>query len=553
MDRSGDRLISSHSSQIAWRLGWLIAGLVPVIFLSVFFVAPTATLVLRGFHDETGWTLAGLGHVFGAARTWRIVWFTLSSATVATLACLALGIPGAYALYRIRFRGQSALRVVASVPFVLPTVVVGVAFGVLLDGLGSQGSYAAIIAAMVFFNYSVIVRTTGTMWARLDRRIPEAAQALGAGPVRSLLTVTLPALGPAIAAGAALVFLFNSTAFGIVMVLGGSRYSTIETEIWYQTTQLLNLPAAAALSVAQLVVVALTLALTNALQRRSRGAAALHEQRPRAMSWASDGFAVGLTGLVVIGLIAPMAALVVGSLQRRGEFTLANYTDLASSAGLVVPIPILNAAWNSLWIAAVSAAISVTLGSLVSLVATRRPRSAGARWALRGIEGLFLLPLGVSAVTLGFGYLITLNQPPLDLRSSLILVPIAQALVALPLVVRTLMPALMALDVRQLEAARTLGSSPWQVLRRIEFPMLARGLGIAVGFAVATSLGEFGATSFLARPDEPTLPIVIYRLISSPGAHNYQVALAAATVLAGLTATVMALAESARAKGVSAW
>jgi thiamine transport system permease protein len=87
----------------------------------------------------------------------------------------------------------------------------------------------------------------------------QAARALGASPWRAFRTVTLPALTPALASAASLVFLFCASAFGIVMVLGGVRIRTIETEIWYQTTQLLDLGAAAALSITQLVVVTLCL------------------------------------------------------------------------------------------------------------------------------------------------------------------------------------------------------------------------------------------------------------------------------------------------------
>lgn len=91
------------------------------------------------------------------------------------------------------------------------------------------------------------------------------------------------------------------------------------------------------------------------------------------------------------------------------------------------------------------------------------------------------------------------------------------------------------------------------MLRRIELPHLARGLGLAVGFAFATSLGEFGATSFLARPDNPTLPVLIFRAFGRPGADNYGIALAASVVLAGLAGITMALAERVRPKEVATW
>lgn len=548
---------------MAGRIAWVVAGAIPAAFLAVFFLAPVANLVLRGFHDGDAWSLAGFSEVFSAPRTWRILWFTLSTAGLATVLCVALGLPGAYLLYRCRFRGRGVVRAIVAVPFVLPTVVVAVAFGSLFNPGGLlaflqlKESYVAILLALCFFNVAVVVRTTGSMWARLDPRLGEASQTLGASPIRTLFTIILPALGPAIAAGASLVFLFCSTAFGIIMVLGGVKYSTLETEIWYQTTQLLDLRSAAALSVTQLVIVSATLLVSNALQRRTQQVLALHvdDSPEQPVSLRRDWFAITVTGLVVsFLLVLPMANLVVRSLRREGHWSLQNYANLATTGGSgALTVPVSHALWNSVWIAAAACAIAVTLGVLVSLVASRRPRTRGGRRGIALLEGAFLLPLGVSAVTVGFGYLITLNRPPLDLRSSLILIPIAQALVALPLVVRSLLPALRAIDPHQLEAARALGSNSWQVLRRIELPHLLRGLGLAVGFALATSLGEFGATSFLSRPDNPTLPVVIFRLFGRPGADNYGMALAASALLACLTGLVMAVAERARPMGVSTW
>lgn len=525
---------------LARRAAWVAIGLVPAVFLAVFFVWPAATLVARGFHDGTSWTLEGFRRVMGSPRTGRAVGFTLFSATAATLLTLLLGLPGAYLLYRTRFRGQAALRAVVSVPFVLPTVVVGVAFASLFRALDDP--LAAILLAMVFFNYSVVVRTVGSMWARLDPRLAQAAAALGAGPLRVFATVTLPALAPAVASAGALVFLFCAASYALVMVLGGNAYTTVETEIWFHTTQLLDLPGAAALSIVQLVVVTLSLGASTALTRHT--ALALRDEATVAFSWRRDGAAAVVTGLVVLGLIAfPLVGLVHRSLTVGGR-GLHNYTGLGAEG-------VWRALGTSVTTALAATAIALALGVAVALIASRRPAGPGGQRALGVVEGAFLLPLGVSAVTVGFGYLITLNRPPLDLRSSIVLIPLAQALVAVPLVVRTLLPPLRALDVRQLEAARALGSGPWQVLARIELPHLFRGLGLAAGFALATSLGEFGATSFLARPDNPTLPVLIFRLTGRPGWDNHGMALAACVVLAGLTAITMAAAERFRPKGVS--
>ncbi|RPF26543.1 ABC transporter permease [Georgenia muralis] len=554
---------------------WALAAAVPLAFLAVFFAWPVLALVGRGFVADGGVDLGGFAEVFSRPRTWRILGLTLAQAALGTAGSLLLGVPGAYLLYRTRFPGRAALRAFVTVPFVLPTVVVGVAFRSLLaEGgplgfLGLDGTFAAIVLALVFFNYAVVVRTVGGMWERLDPRAEQAARALGASPARALRTVTLPALAPAIASAASVVFLFCATAFGVVLVLGGLRFGTIETEIWVQTTQFLDLRAAAVLSVVQLLVVALALgvaARTRAGQERAlrlgAAAAAAHplrvlERDPRGR-WrpGPDLLPAGVTAVVVAGLLAlPLLGLLVRSFRTPGGgWGLENYVNLGTTGGPgTLSVTVWEATANSVRVAVDATVLAVVVGTLVALVVSRRPRSRSGRRAVGVLDALFMLPLGVSAVTVGFGFLITLDRPPLDLRSSLVLVPVAQAVVAVPMVVRTVLPVLRAIDPRLREAAATLGAGPARVLATVEGPFLVRSLGLAVGFAFAISLGEFGATSFLARPDRPTLPVVIFRLIGRPGAESYGMAMAAAVVLAVLTASVMALAERLRTAEATPW
>ena len=208
---------------------------------------------------------------------------------------------------------------------------------------------------------------------------------------------------------------------------------------------------------------------------------------------------------------------------------------------------------NSWRVAVDATLLAMLLGVLVSLAVSRRPRARSGRRAVALLDSVFMLPLGVSAVTLGFGFLVTLDRPPLDLRSSAVLVPIAQAMVALPLVVRTLVPVLRSLEPRQRQAAASLGASPLRVALSVDLPVLWRPLLAATGFAFAVSLGEFGATSFLARPENPTLPVVIYQLVSRPGDQNFGMALAASVVLGLVTVAVMAAVERLRLGSVGAF
>ncbi|MGO0577020.1 ABC transporter permease [Ornithinimicrobium panacihumi] len=533
-------------------------ALVPIAFLAVFFVLPVGGMLGRGFFPDGQLDLSGVPDVFGRARTLRVLWFTLWSALAGTFLTLGMGLPVAFALYRLRFPGRALLRAAVVMPFVLPTVVVGVMFRSLLSKggplgfLGWDGTCVPILMAFVFFNLAVVVRTVGGMWEGLDRRAEESAAALGANPWQVWRTVTLPALAPAVVSAATLVFLFCSTAFGVVLTLGGLRYGTIETEIYLLTTQFLDLQGAAVLSMVQLVAVAAMLFV--AARTRARRETSVKRVGARAAARPPrrhDLPALAVTLLAVVFILLPVGSLIVRSFRVGDAWSLRHYRALTDpDATPALRVSVTEAVENSLRTAIDATVLAIVLGLIVSIVVSRRPGAAGWRRVISSLDAAFMLPLGISAVTVGFGFLITLDRPPLDLRSSPVLVPIAQAMVALPLVVRTLAPVLRSIDPRQREAAAALGATPWRAAWTTEAPVLTRPLLAATGFAFAVSLGEFGATSFLARPDRPTVPVIIYQLISRPGADHLGMALAASVVLSLLTVTVMGLVERLRVGSV---
>ena len=540
--------------------GVAVLAALPLLALAVFFVLPVAGMVGRGFVTDGRLDVGGVFEVLTRPRVHRVLWFTVWSAGLATIGTLVLGLPVAFVLYRLRFRGRGLLRAFVLTPFVMPTVVVGVAFRTLLassgplGGLGLDGTPVAIIAAMVFFNLAVVVRTVGSLWEGLDRRREEAAAALGASPVQVLRTVTLPALTPGIVSAASVVFLFCATAFGVVLTLGGVRYATVETEIYLLTTQLLDLQGAAALSVLQLVVVGLLLYAAQRTRTSRETVLDRAREHETTRSPARRDLPVLAVTALALGLVAaPLVTLVLRSLRVGDGWGLDHYRDLTTTGGDALLVPASTALANSWRVAVDATLLAMLLGVLVALVVSHRPHGHVERRALSVLDSVFMLPLGVSAVTLGFGFLVTLDRPPLDLRSSAVLVPIAQAMVALPLVVRVLVPVLRSLDPRQRQAAASLGASPVRVALTVDLPVIWRPLLAATGFAFAVSLGEFGATSFLARPDRPTLPVVIYQLVSRPGEQNFGMALAASVLLGLVTVGVMALVERLRIGPVKAF
>ena len=513
---------------------------IPLAFLAIFFVYPVGTILGRGLWPGGELDFSPVGDVFGNAGLRSVAWFTLWQAAVSTVLTLVAALPAAYVIARVRFPGRSLVRALVTVPFVLPTVVVGSAF----LALGIHESLGAVFLAHVFFNYAVVVRAVGGLWSHLDPRQEEAARVLGAGRARAFLTVTLPALKPAIFAAAGIVFLFTFTSFGVILILGGPGRATLETEIYRQTAQLLDLRTAAALSLVQLAAVVALLVVTGRLQGRRAVAINLRPEAegvraPRTTGERAFVIATLLGTAALLGV--PLGVLIARSFDTAGGRGLGFYRALGElHAGSVLFVEPVEAIVNSLEYAVLATVLAVAIGGIAAFAIARSKRG-------RALDTALALPLGVSAVTVGFGFLIALDEPPFDLRSSWVLIPIAHALVAIPFVVRIAAPVLRSIDPRLREAASVLGASPRRVWREVDLPVAARAFLVAAGFAFAISLGEFGATVFIARPDRPTLPVIVFRLLGQPGAENFGAAMAASTILMALTLGAVLSIERLRA------
>lgn len=507
--------------------------LAPAVFFALFFAYPLIQILAESFKRSEGGLVEFLV-VLRDPMLRKVAMFTFWQAAISTLITILVALPGANLMARHSFGSKRLLRALITVPFVLPTVVVATAFW----GLTGSGSWLEqsfgwslgrgiwpILLAHVFFNYSVVVRIVGSYWSQLDPAMEEAAETLGASWFRKFIWVTLPRLLPALGAAGSLVFLFTFTSFGIVLLLGDITSSTLEVEIHRQILFLFDLPTAAVLALLQMAFVVVILAVQSSLESRlvkAHSSPVLRNlTRPRRSKLFWN------VAFMLVGVVTPLAVLVERSLSTGDGYGLRYYRALGKSRrGTTLFISPLEAVRNSLWIATQATAIALALGFLVAagLVGLR---SRTKVWA----SALMLVPLGTSAVTLGFGMLIAFDESPFNFRSQSWLVPVAQALIASPFVVRVMLPMWTSIRSNLADAAAVLGASPWMTFLHVELPLLLRGIVVATGFAFAVSLGEFGATVFLARSSEPTVPVAIFRFLSRPGELNFGQAMALSTIL----------------------
>ena len=545
----------SNFSVPSW-LRRLFLWLLPLTFLIIFFFLPLSRILGLSF-DFAAFTSENLRIAYSALR------FTFYQAILSTLITLILGLPSAHLFARYDFRGKSLLRALTAVPFMLPTVVVAAGFNSLLGPRGLvhnifpstnfqfTGTLTAILVAHVFYNTTIVIRVVGSSLSSLDPRLERSARSLGADSFRVWWNVILPILRPAILASSLLVFLFDFTSFGVILLLGGSQFATLEVQIYLQTVRLFNLPLAALLAVIQLICtitvsVLYTRVATRSTTQTAPRSEASNLRKPKTLQ--QKLFVSLFSILLAAFFILPLASLPVRSLSRleadrgqRGEvqygFTTDYYTELfINRRGSVFYVPPIRATFNSLAYAGATVALSLLLGFPAAFALAKPTRLE------RILDPLVMLPLGSSAVMLGLGFILAYGR----WLTSPLLVPFAHTLVALPFVIRALQPAIASIPQRLRQAAASLGASPFEVWKTIDLPILRRATLAASTFAFTISLGEFGATLLISRPEYPTIPVAIERFLSQPGGLNYGQAMAMASILMLLTTVSILFIEKIR-------
>lgn len=526
----------------------------PVFALLAVFLAYPLEEILRVSFARSG----GLGPLFEDAYYLERAWFTVWQAGLSATVTVMVAVPLAWVFACHDFPGKRTVESFLMVPFVLPTIVVAVAFTALIGPRGAinealmqlpgvaeppirlLNTLAAIILAHVFYNVAFSARIISTGWRAIDTTTEDASAMLGAGPASRFVHVTLPMLRNAILAAWSLSFLFCFTSFGVVLILGGPRFSTIETEIYRESLFLFRLPVAAALALAQIVVTFAVIGVNTRLQRDLgwRGGV----RRPAHFTWRSALAASGVLVLVAAFTLAPLAALLERSFHAGDGYSLRYYQMLDDNVrGQVLFVAPLEAVRNSMIFALLTVLVAVPLGTLAA-VGTVRARSTLA-------EAIIQAPLGVSAVTLGLGFLITFDESPLNLRGSPTLVVIAHTLIATPFVARTIAARLRSLDPSLRDAAAMLGASPVGAFVKVELPLLSGAVAVSAVLSFATSMGEFGATLLIARPEYPTIPVAVFRYLGQPGATNVGQALAMSSILMSVTAAGFFLIDRLTSSG----
>ncbi len=513
----------SRVENLLQTIGENIVAIAALLLILCVLVYPVALVILSGLSpNPLGIFLAAINS--SASQ----ILFTIGQAALSTALAVAIGLPGAVLITRLRFRGRTVARAAILVPFVLPPIVVVVGFlrmfgsGGFLDVfimwiLGTSESVlnlasglVGIILAHAFYNIPLVILMVSASLERLSQEVEESAEILGASRIQKLYRITYPQVRASILASAILVFLFCFMSFPIVLALGGGSLMTIEVLIW-KAFRFFEYGEASALALLQIIV---TLALAfsyvrfNKSEQENQGKAGeIKRMRFTELQlWERALAVVYMVGLLIL-VVGPFVVLFQAAIYDpfAGAYTARGFENLFSSGigGGLSPLI------NTLSYSGLATLFAVLLG--LPLAYAHRSRSTGVKSVA---SAMTLLPLGVSAITVAYGLMIAISVPLGWNTNPWLIIVLAQVLIGLPFTVRAIEIALANLDTELLEQADSLGASRLQRFFFVELPIIAPGVLVGAVFAFAMAIGEMSATLFIALPQNITLSVAIYEWLA---------------------------------------
>ena len=503
-------------------INWL--AIAPIIFIFAFVVAPVLNIFVSSLQFESL-------NLLRTEAIRNVVWFTTWQSLVSTALALTVAIPLAFVTANFKFKAQRLTTSLISMPFILPSIVVGVAFLQILPNNFHRTAFALILAH-VYFNFGFASRLISARWLQIHPHLDDAARTLGASPLKLFTTLTLPLLSKAITNAALIVFTLCFTSYGVVRVLGGPSRSTLETEIYFRAMQLGDVSGAMLLSALQIVIIALLFVVTTKTSRKKFEQSTrptITRQRPLQTRQQKIVITTIISSATAFVLV-PVLAIAFKSINTDSRFTTTAWRAVFASPEIT----------QSITKTFAYAVIAMSLATLLGLLSA----CSVAYNNFRFISGLTTLPIVISAVSIGLGIIITFDTQPFDWRGSQFMLPLAHALVALPLVMRIISPVLQAIPDSLRQASSVLGASPRQTWLNIDFRIIRRAAISAAAISATVSIGEFGASSFLARRGAETLPVMISRLLSRPGDSLQSQAFALATLLVMFSLAMIFVVDS---------
>ncbi|MEO9191418.1 MAG: iron ABC transporter permease [Acetobacteraceae bacterium] len=506
----------------------MLVGLAVVLVLLV--VNPLARLVATSLQDpDTGaFTIANYLAAYGKERYVQALMNSLRLGGMVTILCLVFALPIAWGVARTDMPGKLLVRLLVLAAFVTPPYLGAIGWILLAgpnagwlnrvwkalsgahSGLFNIYSFSGLAFVIAIYSFSYIFIFTTAALELVSSEMEDAANILGAGPLRTMLRVTLPLVLPSILGGAIVTFLEAIALFGSPALIAiPARFNVVTTQLLQFFSMPIRVEVAAAYAIPLLLI---TLALFG-VQRRligRRGFVALTgkggDRRVIALGpwrWVLFGYAALL---LCLSVVLPYVALGQAALSRawgRGlslaNLTLGNFRYLLfehDTAGRSV--------LNSFTFAAAAACIALTLALAVAYVVSRKVVPYA------GVLGfLSMAPFVIPGIVLAIAFYAAYAPPPLSLYGTPLILILAFATRFMPIGYANASAAIRAINPEMEDAVRILGGTRLLAIRRVLAPLMRRGLAGAWLLVFIPATRELSTAMFLYGPKTRTMSVML--------------------------------------------
>jgi len=482
-------------------------------------------LLVFGTLGAVAWRAEGIGAL--PSDFWPTVSFTLFQAVLSGVLSVALAIPVARALARRNFRGRGYLIVILGAPFILPVIVAVLGLlsvfgrnGLLNATIGFFGGetvsiygLTGILLAHVYFNLPLATRLLLQGWQDVPEGRLRLAQSLGLRGLSAFRHIEWPMLRDRIPGIFLAIFTICLTSFSVILLVGGGPgATTIELAIYEAFRFDFDLGKAAMLAVVQFALCGMVAVLAFKLRLPQAAGAGLGKQllpdlSAHRFTWVSDAAWIVLVSAFLLLPLAMMFAKGIGGLDQ-------------------VTSTLFWAALRSLLIAISSAIVSLVMAVFLCHFAVSLRRGGVL------VDGLGLLILATSPLVMGTGLFLLIFPFVNPTQVALWVTGLVNAVVAMPFIIRAVLPAMQQAERDHGRLADSLGMIGWARLRFMALPLVRPALGFGGGLAAALSMGDLGVITLFSDPNRATLPMEMFRLMAS---YRQDSAMAAAIILVGLS------------------
>lgn len=507
-----------------WPWGVLSALCLALLMLFVLF--PIGVLTLNSLKGPGGvLSLAGFAKVLNTPDYLLAIANTLLLSCVVTACATAVGVPLAYVVARHDFAGKRWLAVLPIATIIIPEVIVGQSWLMVLGNNGfvsnwlrdvgvpvpSFYGWTGLVFSMTLIYYTYIYLGVLAAFKGFDGQLEEASLSLGASPAATRWKVLLPLILPAVLVNALVVFTLVVGNFALSSMLGGGvpllsvlTYSLFISEVGGDP--LLQ----SSLSVISIALVAAALLLQKwGVERRmvqmTPGRAPLPLQLS---SWRGAAFTAFAATVVALSLMPLVAVLVGAFTEARGPVMKWGVWSTRSMERALTlgSEPVV----NSIIFASVATVLGTMLAVLTSYLVVKK-KSGLSKW----LDYAVVLPLTISGTVLGIALVQSFNTGHLVLTGTAAIMVLVYVVRRLPFGVRNASSMLFSIPQSIEEASISLGVTPFKTFLKVVLPVMKSSVLSAAILVWATSISELSASIVVYTGGLETMPIAIYRQVDT--------------------------------------